>query len=442
MFDFETRADKAAAVTAIYVGYFNRAPDPVGLDFWIGELTAGMGTGRAPNAVLLDVANAFSVSAEAAQEYPLFEAATPDRADIEDFVATVFQNVFDRAPDDAGLEFWANELEARSPGQAGRIILDILSGAQGDDRTAIDNKILVGRGYAEAFVEEGGTWTAADDREAAVSLIDNVTSDSATVAAGEAEARNLARAAAAPETFAADIDVSFDDPLGDLVRVEDDIAATLDAAWDLWAANFDLDNDASIEVEVRADEFAPEGVLASTVSVVSGLVPEAPLDPDDAFSPLIPGAVSELRTGEDVNGDDPDIVFNMPLTSVDEFAYRTDFDDPIGLRQFDGLTVFAHEFGHALAMDGFIDSFRDDAVTLYDSQVLRLGDGFVFTGENATAVAGEAVALRDDDPYHLAAPADLMSPTIPPGEGVEVSDLDLAILKDAGVPIANDAFIA
>jgi len=447
MFDLATRADKLDAIAAVYVGYFNRAPDPAGLDFWVSELNAAVGRGEDPNGVLIDVANAFAASAEARDAYPLFATPTPDRADFEDFVATVFENIFNRAPDPAGLDFWADELAVRSPGQAGRIILDIISGAQGNDALTIANKVAVGRSYAEAFAQEAAEWTVEDDLAEAVAVVDAVTAAADSVSAGEEEARRLARADA---TFEAELSVSFDDPTAALAGVQDDIAASIEAAWDLWEARFDLTTDSSIEVEVRADRFAPEGVLASTLSIVSPSVPAALADANEPFGPVVPGAVGELITGEDSNGGQPDIIFNMPTAGVFDFAYRTDYDDPLGFRQFDALTVFTHEFGHALAMDGFINSGSTQQ-SLFDAQVTQQGaedffddppDDFFFVGEDAVAVHGGPVPLRPGDPFHLDLPGDLMAPSIAPGEESRISELDLAILKDSGVPIADDVLIA
>ena len=50
------------AITALYVGYFDRAPDPAGLEYWSGRLNAGMS--------LAEIALSFSVQPEATSEYP------------------------------------------------------------------------------------------------------------------------------------------------------------------------------------------------------------------------------------------------------------------------------------------------------------------------------------------------------------------------------------
>ena len=35
-------SDQTALITQIYVGYFNRAPDPGGLNYWLAQLQSGV----------------------------------------------------------------------------------------------------------------------------------------------------------------------------------------------------------------------------------------------------------------------------------------------------------------------------------------------------------------------------------------------------------------
>ena len=83
-------------LTELYVAYFNRAPDAVGLDFWAAALHDGMS--------LQQIAKLFFSAPETIAAYPANQSTS-------DFVTEVYNNVLGRAPDTGGLNFWANELQ-------------------------------------------------------------------------------------------------------------------------------------------------------------------------------------------------------------------------------------------------------------------------------------------------------------------------------------------
>jgi hypothetical protein len=81
----------------LYQAAFARTPDTPGLSFWIGQMDSG--------AALLGVAGQFISSAEFTAKY----GANPSNGD---FVTLLYQNVLNRLPDQAGLDFWVNQLDA------------------------------------------------------------------------------------------------------------------------------------------------------------------------------------------------------------------------------------------------------------------------------------------------------------------------------------------
>lgn len=103
----------------LYIAYFNRAPDAVGLNFW--------GTAFANGVSLAESAGLFVNQVETL-------AAYPTDLSNSDLVATIYQNVLGRIPDQAGFEFWVNALDS---GGIGRdiAILGILGGAKADPPT-------------------------------------------------------------------------------------------------------------------------------------------------------------------------------------------------------------------------------------------------------------------------------------------------------------------
>ena len=128
-----------AGIESLYVGYFNRSSEPAGLAYWVGRLDDGMS--------LVAIAQSFSVQAEATSLYPYLVSAGAGGAPA--FLSAVYANVFNRAIDGEGQAYWMAELSSRE--SVGRVILDMISGARGNDRLPVNNKATVGVEYAQAF---------------------------------------------------------------------------------------------------------------------------------------------------------------------------------------------------------------------------------------------------------------------------------------------------
>ena len=173
----------AEQLTALYVGYFGRAPGPEGLSFWMGQYDRDRDFAKAPSQTLDDVAESFRLSDEAQALYPFLKpdaANSASRAEIESFLDDVYANLFDRAPSDAGRAFWADTtMERLQAGEnVGDIIIDIISGASdrmddidGDgqaenlsDATTIANKIGVAADYTEGIDQDAFTKAEARTR--------------------------------------------------------------------------------------------------------------------------------------------------------------------------------------------------------------------------------------------------------------------------------------
>lgn len=141
----------AQQISAVYVGYFGRAPREAGLDFWRGEYDRGLQQGKTQGQILDDIAESFRLGDEATTLFPFLAPEAADNAtaeDVEGFVTSVFQNLFGRGPDAAGLDFWAGEIQARLDAgiKIGDIIMAIAGGAQNGNSQDID-----GDGAAETL---------------------------------------------------------------------------------------------------------------------------------------------------------------------------------------------------------------------------------------------------------------------------------------------------
>jgi len=84
-----------ASITRLYLAAFNRAPDTIGKQYWIAEMTKG--------AALQTVADAFCLSLEFAARF----GSTVSNAD---FLDHVYHNVLGRTGDAGGTAYWLNEL--------------------------------------------------------------------------------------------------------------------------------------------------------------------------------------------------------------------------------------------------------------------------------------------------------------------------------------------
>jgi len=154
-------------VQKIYVAYYGRPADPAGLQYWAGQLAANGGN-------LTSIINAFGNSAESTALY----AGASDSAKV----TAIYQQLFNRAPDSAGLAFYTAELTAGRM-TAASIALNVANGAQGTDATYLANKVTVGTAFTDALTVDSAAavaYTGTTATTAARSLITGVTTSAAT----------------------------------------------------------------------------------------------------------------------------------------------------------------------------------------------------------------------------------------------------------------------
>lgn len=130
-------AAQFADLTDMYIAYFDRAPDAVGLFYWASRLHDGM--------TLPEIARSFFVQPETITAYPANQTAT-------EFVTKVYDNMLGRAPDVAGLNYWVNDLQAGNVSKD-EFMLAVIYGARASTGSPLDvqylaNKNAVGRDFA------------------------------------------------------------------------------------------------------------------------------------------------------------------------------------------------------------------------------------------------------------------------------------------------------
>ncbi len=152
-------------VLELYIATFNRSADRAGLDYWVDE--SGL--------TIEQIAQSFFDQEETKNLYPVGTSHTI-------FVTTIYQNVFGRTPDEAGLAYWVGDLEkgvARSV-----MIQSMKNGAKGDDAILINNKTQV----AQNFVNED-----LNNPDQAKDILALVTADESTVTQAKEKVANYAQ---------------------------------------------------------------------------------------------------------------------------------------------------------------------------------------------------------------------------------------------------------
>ncbi|MFD2251699.1 hypothetical protein FHS82_002495 [Pseudochelatococcus lubricantis] len=98
----DVAAVTVAPVISLYQIAFNRLPDEAGLDFWVGQLGGGE-LGAVDVAKLTAISEAFVNSDEWRQEYA-GDSTT-------ELVTSLYRQALGRAPDDAGLAYWVDQID-------------------------------------------------------------------------------------------------------------------------------------------------------------------------------------------------------------------------------------------------------------------------------------------------------------------------------------------
>lgn len=183
---FTSTEDK---VEALYVGYFGRAADPAGLNYWVSQLDSGANS-------YAQAAASFSVQPEATAAYPYL--TNPSTHDAGAFIDQIYMNIFNHAADAAGKAYWQAQLAANSdPASLGAFILNVISGAQASDAAAITNKVAVATHFTDDLTASGQPYDSAADSEGRTE-VSNTDATPASVTVNEARADTYAATGAPP----------------------------------------------------------------------------------------------------------------------------------------------------------------------------------------------------------------------------------------------------
>lgn len=125
------------AITKLYVGAFNRAPEKSGLEYWTAELNSG----RSFNDVIDTV---FSL--------PVVKAIYPDSMSDAAFLTAVYNNVFGRQPDAEGLAYWNAQIANGQ--QRGNVVNAMIDAGLGSPDGTPGKAYIVNRVEAAKYAAE------------------------------------------------------------------------------------------------------------------------------------------------------------------------------------------------------------------------------------------------------------------------------------------------
>lgn len=261
-----------------------------------------------------------------------------------------------------------------------------------------------------------------------------------TSAAGLAVA--VAALAQAPAQAALSFTLEVVDPNGAAASFKDQIHSHVAAALFHWGQH--IDASATVAVQFHVTDAVPRAAAASATSAWVGF--------DGSHHVYDQGLSHKLRTGVDANGAAPDVLmYFSPTYMSTELWFDSDpfaRSAPVAAGRTDAVSIFIHEFGHALGYNGWGDLTTGalpagyastwDTLTRWDGQTLW------FTGANAMQVYGGAVPLTTGNNFHVGnlygAGSDLLTDimngvVMERGTRYHIGALNVAMLTDLGLPM-------
>lgn len=138
----ETNPSEFNTLIDMYIGYFNRAPGGVGISYWASQVVDGQTNSQ--------IANTFATTPEAIATYGTVTQNSSIQ-ELQNFVTSVYENVLNREPLTAGLNYWTDQLKTGkiAPGDFILSIIDTVNAQVGTaDKLYLSSKEAVGAHFA------------------------------------------------------------------------------------------------------------------------------------------------------------------------------------------------------------------------------------------------------------------------------------------------------
>jgi len=253
--------------------------------------------------------------------------------------------------------------------------------------------------------------------------------------------------AAAPAGAEVAVKVTFLPMAPEFQRLQPAIREHITVAVQEWMKPFAV-KDCTLEVEFGIKSWPARGTGRSFVSTSFQKTQV------DGKNLTEEGAAHELRTGEDPNGEKPDIEMFF-----DPVYFRTLWFDPnprtrtapvpdAKQQKLDAYTVILHEIGHAIGFNGFRNQktgvLPDKFMSVYDRWVTFDGKNFYFNGPETKKHYGKPVLLAhtNNNYHHVGEKGDNRDPSLATdmmngiqfewGRRYYITPLDIAMLSDCG----------
>lgn len=149
----------ADTVQKAYIAYYGRPADAGGLTYWENQI--------AQQGSLSAIMQAFGNSNEASALYGNSGTTTQ--------IANIYQQLFNRAPDTAGLNYYSQQVQNGTM-TLQTVALNVLEGASGNDASIIQSKLTVASNFTAQLTQSGASTysgtTAADNARKYLSSVD------------------------------------------------------------------------------------------------------------------------------------------------------------------------------------------------------------------------------------------------------------------------------
>ena len=245
------------------------------------------------------------------------------------------------------------------------------------------------------------------------------------------------------------LDVSFDDPGDTYAAFYAQLHDVAEAAAADWGQYFTTPGTVTLGLEIQITASIPRATGRSDSSTYVTTI--------GGVNVFEQSAATQVRTGTDVNGAAPDVLIQIAPNYMSNELW---FDPnptarvaPVPIDRTDAVSVFLHEFGHAFGFNGWKSgtdgTSPDDGFGPYESTFDQYetfdGANLWFNGPYAMSVYGGPMAVTYDNNAHfgnaLPRPGsdlipDLMNGVVYyRGTRYAISPLDLAVMKDVGLPV-------
>jgi len=159
-------AEQLDKLSDLYIAYFGRAPDAQGLTYWFGEVYTGSLT--------------FEGTAQSFSDQDEYQSTYPEGSTNGEFIEAIYANLFNRAPDEGGFNYWLAELDRGMARDS--FILTVINGAYAPTGGADDKALLINKHDISIYYAEQTMLNPDEGFDKAITtLLNEVTSNSASV---------------------------------------------------------------------------------------------------------------------------------------------------------------------------------------------------------------------------------------------------------------------